>query len=294
MSQHFNTVLEHLKSVSLRKGRSTPEPDETNNSLASSSADVETTAKEKSGSCNFFKFQSALLPSLTSSIIPMSTGSTTAPTSMDESDKCVQPDKDEIEEDEFVVNGRSGSKNSKNKSTNNIPTNQAVNSSSSSSSNNSCNPSICSKCSNKIDTFDTQIIRKRASICVPNGDYRIRNNNISPLRASNTKSKVVATTSTSSEICAVVGSSTVVVSKTASTSGSPKKSDRSRAGSLINTDEEGRPILVRKPIKVKNVSSGAETYDTLHCKGREVSRFYMLFFFFLRKLTWDYEIGNCF
>lgn len=276
MSQHFNTVLEHLKSVSLRKGRSTPDPDpeNTNNSLASSST---ATQKEKSGSCNFFKFQSTLLPNLTSSIIPLSTQGSAATTatattatakSIDEPDKCVRPDNNDLgvggggereEDEEFVVNG--SSKNSKNKSTSILSKQQQVSSSISSSN---CNPSICSKCSNKIDTFDQTIFRKRASICVPNGDYRIRNNNISPLGIPTTKSRT--SSMTSSEI------SSVVVSKTPATASKHiVPQNRSRTGSLVNTDEEGRPILVRKPIKVKNVSTGAESYDSLYCKGREVS-----------------------
>lgn len=289
MYQHFNTVLEHLKSVSLRKGRSTPEPEDTNNSLATSSAEVETTTrttapKEKS---NFFKFQSALLPSLTSSIIPMSTtGSSTTTsstaaksTSIDEPDKCVRPDKGDVGEDEFVVNGGGGSGSNSSKNSKTILPKQQVNSSSISN----CNPSICSKCSNKIDTFDQQIFRKRASICVPNGDYRIRNNNISPLGIPNTKSKT--SSMTSSEISSVVGTTTLL-NRTASPSGTPKKNvvsqNRSRTGSVINLDEEGRPILVRKPIKVKNVATGAEAYDSLYCKGREVS--YLLLPIFLDSL----------
>lgn len=279
MSQHFNTVLEHIKSVSLRKGRSTPEPEDTNNSLADSEAATAATksstttasAPPTKSSCNFFKFQSTLLPSLTSSIIPSS--STTSTKSIDVVDESCPRTIEllSIQEDEFVVNG-SGSGSGSNKS-NRIPDQYKStsspkpvrnNSNMNSSNSSNCNPTICSKCSNKIDTFDTQIIRKRASICVPNGDYRIRNNNISPMGTP------IATKSRATEL-------TTVGSPSISSIHSPKKANaeqRSRTGSLINTDEEGRPILVRKPIKVKNVSTGAETYDSLHLKGRDVSNYF--------------------
>lgn len=47
---------------------------------------------------------------------------------------------------------------------------------------------------------------------------------------------------------------------------------RSRAGSFIPVDEEGRSILLRKPIRLKNIEGRAEVYDTLHLKGGEVSK----------------------
>lgn len=46
---------------------------------------------------------------------------------------------------------------------------------------------------------------------------------------------------------------------------------RSRAGSFIHVDEEGRSILMRKPVRLKNIEGRPEVYDTLHFKGREVS-----------------------
>lgn len=46
---------------------------------------------------------------------------------------------------------------------------------------------------------------------------------------------------------------------------------RSRAGSFIHLDEEGRSILMRKPVRLKNIEGRPEVYDTLHFKGREVS-----------------------
>lgn len=46
---------------------------------------------------------------------------------------------------------------------------------------------------------------------------------------------------------------------------------RARAGSFIHLDEDGRSILMRKPVRLKNIITRAEAYDTLHCKGREVS-----------------------
>lgn len=46
---------------------------------------------------------------------------------------------------------------------------------------------------------------------------------------------------------------------------------RARAGSFIHVDEEGRSILMRKPVRLKNIEGRPEVYDTLHFKGREVS-----------------------
>lgn len=46
---------------------------------------------------------------------------------------------------------------------------------------------------------------------------------------------------------------------------------RGRAGSFIHVDEEGRSILMRKPVRLKNIEGRPEVYDTLHFKGREVS-----------------------
>lgn len=56
---------------------------------------------------------------------------------------------------------------------------------------------------------------------------------------------------------------------------------RSRAGSFIPVDEEGRSILLRKPIRLKNIEGRAEVYDTLHLKGGEVSVKFIFFFFVL-------------
>lgn len=47
---------------------------------------------------------------------------------------------------------------------------------------------------------------------------------------------------------------------------------RSRTGSFIPVDEEGRSILLRKPIRLKNIEGRAEVYDTLHLKGGEVNQ----------------------
>lgn len=49
---------------------------------------------------------------------------------------------------------------------------------------------------------------------------------------------------------------------------------RSRAGSFIHVDEEGRSILMRKPVRLKNIEGRPEVYDTLHFKGREVRFFF--------------------
>ncbi|XP_013101350.2 nitric oxide synthase [Stomoxys calcitrans] len=45
---------------------------------------------------------------------------------------------------------------------------------------------------------------------------------------------------------------------------------RGRAGSFIHVDEEGRSILMRKPVRLKNIEGRPEVYDTLHFKGREI------------------------
>uniref|UniRef100_A0A034WS92 Nitric oxide synthase n=1 Tax=Bactrocera dorsalis TaxID=27457 RepID=A0A034WS92_BACDO len=44
---------------------------------------------------------------------------------------------------------------------------------------------------------------------------------------------------------------------------------RARAGSFIHIDEEGRSILIRKPVRLKNIEGRPEVYDTLHCKAKE-------------------------
>lgn len=49
---------------------------------------------------------------------------------------------------------------------------------------------------------------------------------------------------------------------------------RARAGSFIHVDEEGRSILIRKPVRLKNIEGRPEVYDTLHCKAKEVSKYY--------------------
>ncbi|XP_043950192.1 nitric oxide synthase isoform X2 [Drosophila biarmipes] len=45
---------------------------------------------------------------------------------------------------------------------------------------------------------------------------------------------------------------------------------RSRAGSFMHPDDEGRSLLMRKPMRLKNIEGKPEVYDTLHCKGREI------------------------
>ncbi|XP_039226263.1 nitric oxide synthase isoform X2 [Drosophila yakuba] len=45
---------------------------------------------------------------------------------------------------------------------------------------------------------------------------------------------------------------------------------RSRAGSFMHLDDEGRSLLMRKPMRLKNIEGRPEVYDTLHCKGREI------------------------
>ncbi|XP_073826700.1 nitric oxide synthase isoform X1 [Musca autumnalis] len=45
---------------------------------------------------------------------------------------------------------------------------------------------------------------------------------------------------------------------------------RGRAGSFIHVDEDGRSILMRKPVRLKNIEGRPEVYDTLHFKGREI------------------------
>ncbi|XP_046802947.1 nitric oxide synthase [Lucilia cuprina] len=45
---------------------------------------------------------------------------------------------------------------------------------------------------------------------------------------------------------------------------------RSRAGSFIHVDEDGRSMLMRKPVRLKNIEGRPEVYDTLHFKGREI------------------------
>ncbi|XP_030383405.1 nitric oxide synthase [Scaptodrosophila lebanonensis] len=45
---------------------------------------------------------------------------------------------------------------------------------------------------------------------------------------------------------------------------------RSRAGSFMHLDDEGRSVLMRKPMRLKNIEGRPEVYDTLHCKGLEV------------------------
>jgi len=39
----------------------------------------------------------------------------------------------------------------------------------------------------------------------------------------------------------------------------------------MHLDDEGRSLLMRKPMRLKNIEGRPEVYDTLHCKGREVS-----------------------
>lgn len=51
---------------------------------------------------------------------------------------------------------------------------------------------------------------------------------------------------------------------------------RARAGSFIHVDEEGRSILIRKPVRLKNIEGRPEVYDTLYCKAKEVSKYYTL------------------
>ncbi|XP_034100432.2 nitric oxide synthase isoform X1 [Drosophila albomicans] len=45
---------------------------------------------------------------------------------------------------------------------------------------------------------------------------------------------------------------------------------RSRAGSFMHLDDEGRSLLMRKPMRLKNIEGRPEVYDTLHSKGREI------------------------
>lgn len=70
------------------------------------------------------------------------------------------------------------------------------------------------------------------------------------------------------------------VTRTRDLSPSPKNQQRrmstdfrARAGSFIHVDDEGRSILMRKPVRLKNIEGRPEVYDTLHFKGKEVSMF---------------------
>ncbi|KAL9928212.1 nitric oxide synthase isoform 1-T6 [Glossina fuscipes fuscipes] len=67
------------------------------------------------------------------------------------------------------------------------------------------------------------------------------------------------------------------VTRTRDLSPSPKNQQRrmstdfrARAGSFIHVDDEGRSILMRKPVRLKNIEGRPEVYDTLHFKGKEI------------------------
>ncbi|KAH8244204.1 hypothetical protein KR026_002328 [Drosophila bipectinata] len=79
--------------------------------------------------------------------------------------------------------------------------------------------------------------------------------------------------------CAASGSGTASGKSSRELSPSPKNQQqprkmsqdyRSRAGSFMHLDEEGRSLLMRKPMRLKNIEGRPEVYDTLHCKGREI------------------------
>ncbi|XP_055389381.1 nitric oxide synthase isoform X2 [Condylostylus longicornis] len=124
--------------------------------------------------------------------------------------------------------------------------------------------------------------RKRPSISVPNGDCIDDNGSRRSIidSAIATSAAIIGNdnTTNNSDVKETREKSTSS-SRTRELSPTPRQQQRklstdmrdvrSRAGS-VNLDEDGRPILIRKPVKLKNVASRAETYDTLHAKATSV------------------------
>uniref|UniRef100_Q27571-2 Isoform 2 of Nitric oxide synthase n=1 Tax=Drosophila melanogaster TaxID=7227 RepID=Q27571-2 len=73
--------------------------------------------------------------------------------------------------------------------------------------------------------------------------------------------------------CTASGKSSRELSPSPKNQQQPRKMSqdyRSRAGSFMHLDDEGRSLLMRKPMRLKNIEGRPEVYDTLHCKGREI------------------------
>lgn len=119
--------------------------------------------------------------------------------------------------------------------------------------------------------------KKRSSISIPNGEI-IKNTLISCTNNNNQSSEMILTTNNSGLLQnqIIINSGTNInrqleLSPTTRVQRKLSQDMRSRAGSFVNIDEDGRTILIRKPAKLRNIISKAETYDTLHARGRDVS-----------------------
>ncbi|XP_039970222.1 nitric oxide synthase-like, partial [Bactrocera tryoni] len=125
----------------------------------------------------------------------------------------------------------------------------------------------------------------KSTDCTPNRQSYAKRQSISGREADNAKNSTVHMGRSS-----VVGSGSGVIveidvncnsgggggkarelSPTPKNTGQRKMSQdfRARAGSFIHIDEEGRSILIRKPVRLKNIEGRPEVYDTLHCKAKE-------------------------
>ncbi|XP_002021672.2 nitric oxide synthase [Drosophila persimilis] len=118
---------------------------------------------------------------------------------------------------------------------------------------------------------------KRASISTASPPVRER-------RGTNTSIVVEldsgsAPPSAATAVCVASGSGTASGKSSRELSPSPKNQQqprkmsqdyRSRAGSFMHLDDEGRSVLMRKPMRLKNIEGRPEVYDTLHSKGREI------------------------
>ncbi|XP_037910457.1 nitric oxide synthase isoform X2 [Hermetia illucens] len=113
--------------------------------------------------------------------------------------------------------------------------------------------------------------KKRLSICVPNGQIRSENSNGVTGSSMGGAGTIPIVTATSASPNSTGHHRSRELSPTPRNQQRKFSQDiRSRAGSFVNMDEDGRSALIRKPAKLKNVSTKAESYDTLHTKGRDV------------------------